>query len=252
MLATISGQGNPNIIQGNLIGTDISGQKSVGNVVGIYLNGASRNQIGGTGPGSRNVISANLSVGVEIFGKASQGNRIEGNTIGLAADGRGVFRDNRGLFTQRNGIFILDASDNLIGGNAGSTGNVISGNQAAGVLIQQRSGTSSGNTIDGNFIGQGPSGTTGPGNAGYGIALVNAPNNSIGRSGSAANRFGRNGIADFRNYSGPVPGSAVQTAARRSHSRSTKRAHPAGPSRQFKAKPKINHDSTNARKHRLG
>jgi titin len=229
MLATIPGNSNPNRVLGNLIGTDISGTKPVGNIVGIYINGAADNQIGGTGPGSGNVISGNSSVGVEIFGSASAGNRIEGNTIGLAADGRGVFRDSSALFTQQDGIFILDASSNTIGGKADGAGNVISGNQGAGVLIQQLSGRSSGNTIDGNFIGLGPGGAAGPGNAGYGIALVNAPNNPIGRGRLAANRFGRNGIADVRNYSGPVPTNPNQTAASRRRIR--KVAHPGGPVR---------------------
>jgi len=240
MLATIPGQGNPNLVQGNLIGTDLSGEKPVGNIVGIYINGAAGNQVGGTGSGAGNIISGNSSVGVEIYGSASAGNLIEGNTIGLAADGRGVFRDSRGLFTQREGIFILNASANMIGGPAALAGNVISGNESAGVFIQSRSGTSSDNSVDGNFIGLGPGGSAGPGNNGYGIVLFNAQNNPIGRAGLAANHFGRNGIADIRDYTGPVRGSRRLTVASRSRRREStndstrKAAHPAGPARHLR------------------
>ena len=135
---------------------------AVPNIVGIYINGAAGNQIGGTGPGSGNIVSGNSSVGVEIFGGASVGNSVLGNTIGLAADGRGVFRDRSGLFAQQHGIYILDASGNMIGGSAGGAGNVISGNQSSGVFIQRLSGNSSGNSIDGNFIGSGPGGAQDP------------------------------------------------------------------------------------------
>jgi len=232
MLATITGQGNPNFVLGNRIGTDISGENSVGNIVGVYINGAAGNQIGGTGAGSANIISGNSSVGVEIYGSASTANVIEGNTIGLAANGRGVFRDSRGQFTQREGIFIQNASSNMIGGTAGGAGNVISGNESAGVFIQSHSAISSGNSVDGNDIGLGPGGSPGPGNNGYGIVLFNAPNNPIGRAGAAVNHFGRNGIANIRDYAGPVRGSQLVTAASRSRGR--KATHPAGPAHRFR------------------
>ena len=77
-------------------------------------------------------------------------------------------------------------------------GNVISGNESAGVFIQSRSAKSSGNSVDGNYVGLGPAGSAGPGNDGYGIVLFNAPNNPIGRADAATNHFGRNGIADIR------------------------------------------------------
>ncbi|MFI5456220.1 MAG: beta strand repeat-containing protein [Isosphaerales bacterium] len=219
MLATTSGAGN--LVLGNLIGTDMSGKKSVGNIVGIYINGAADNQIGLSGIG--NTISGNSSVGVEIYGSASSGNSIEGNTIGLVADG---------LFTQQYGIFIQDASNNVIGGTAAGAGNVISGNESAGVFIQSHARISSGNSVDGNDIGLGSGGSPGPGNNGYGIVLFNAPNNPIGRTGAAANHFGRNGIADIRDFTGPASGSQLVTVASRTRGR--KATHPAGPAHQFR------------------
>ena len=87
MLATISGSSSPNQVSGNLIGTNASGTSALGNIVGIYVNGAAGNQIGGTESASANTISGNSSVGVEIYGSGSTGNLLQGNNIGLASDG---------------------------------------------------------------------------------------------------------------------------------------------------------------------
>jgi titin len=69
-----------NQVQGNLIGTDVTGTKtspSLGNITGI--NGA--NLIGGTTAAARNIISGN-SVGV-----SDEGDLIEGNYIGTDISG---------------------------------------------------------------------------------------------------------------------------------------------------------------------
>ncbi len=235
MLATISGQGNPNQVLGNWIGTDASGQKALGNIVGIYINGASGNQVGGTGQGSGNTISGNSSVAVEIYGSASTANLIEGNIIGLAGDGRGVLRKGNGLFVQPEGIFLQDASGNVIGGTAAGAGNVISGNESAGIFILGRTGVSRGNIVESNLIGLGPGGSPGPGNDGYGVLLANAQHNQVQRAGPAANRFGRNGIASVRHVTGPLSADQALASARRTRrltSTSTRKpVHPAGPAR---------------------
>jgi len=221
MLATIAGSSNPNVVLGNLIGTDASGAKSLGNIVGVYINGASGIQLGGTIPGSANIISGNSSVGVEIYGSGSSANLIQGNTIGLAENGQSALRGSRGLFVQSVGVFIQAASGNVIGGSAAGAGNVISGNESAGVFILSRAGISRGNSIQGNSIGLAENGSPGPGNDGYGILLDNAPNNPIGRAGAAANRFGRNGIANTRNYVGPQTASLPHVSASRSANHAT-------------------------------
>jgi titin len=217
--ALISAHANPNILQGNLIGTDASGAKPLGNIVGIYVNGAAGNVIGGSLPGSGNVISANTSVGVEILGSGSTGNLIENNLIGPAANGQGAFRGRGRVFTQGVGVFIQDSSGNLIGGASSGTGNVISGNDSAGVFIFGLSGVSRGNTVKGNLIGLSQSGSPTLGNAGYGIVLDNAPNNTLVLTGASANRFGRNGIENIRILGGPSGPSSIaaRPGFRRSH-----------------------------------
>ncbi len=238
MLATSTVSGNPNLVLGNLIGTDASGEKSVGNIVGVYINGASGNQVGGTIPGSPNVISGNTSVGVEIYGAGSTANLIQGNIIGLAEDGRSAFRRSDGLFVQPVGVFIQAASGNVIGGSVAGAGNVISGNESAGVFILSRAGTSQANSVQGNFIGLNENGSPGPGNDGYGILLDNAPSNPIGRTGSAANRFGRNGIADIRKYSGPQTAGLPQVFSNTDVVLATAR-HPKGPARHARRKDSV-------------
>src|SRR5439155_8691332 len=51
--------GSDNQILGNYIGTDATRGKPLANHNGVQINGAAREIIGGTAPGSRNVISAN-------------------------------------------------------------------------------------------------------------------------------------------------------------------------------------------------
>ncbi len=222
MLATITGSGSSNLVSGNLIGTDASGSKALGNIVGIYINGASGNQIGGTAAGAANTVSGNSSVGVEIYGSASTANVVEGNLIGLAADGHTAVRKKNGQFVQTTGVFIENASGNLIGGSSAGAGNVISGNQMAGVYIRSHGGVSGGNIVQGNRIGLASGSGRGPGNNGYGVLLLDSPRNEVDRTGSAANRFGRNSFGNYRSLTGAsaATSGSLHTAL-----------HPAGPAR---------------------
>ena len=242
MLATIPGQGNPNFVLGNLIGTDISGEQPVGNIVGIYINGAAGNEIGGTESGAGNIISGNSSVGVEIFGSASAGNVVEGNTIGLAANGRGVFRDSRGLFTQREGIFILNASANMIGGCAWGgkrdlgqrIGRRLHPEPFRDVQRQQRGRQSH---RSGAWWRLAPETTdTASYSSMHSTIRSVAPDRP--RTASA-----ESGIADFRDFRRSGPASRGVTVASRSRLRepanhsTRKAAHPAGPARHGRSVP---------------
>src|SRR6185436_488146 len=64
-----------NVVIGNYIGTDKSGQLGLGNSnSGILLGGkGSNNRIGGPGAGEGNLISGNGLVGVYIFGDVNTG-----------------------------------------------------------------------------------------------------------------------------------------------------------------------------------
>lgn len=73
-------------VQGNLIGTDISGLRPLGNGTGIDLSNASHILVGGTESGAANVISGNISHGIRLDGNDGI-TTIQGNLIGMAADG---------------------------------------------------------------------------------------------------------------------------------------------------------------------
>jgi parallel beta-helix repeat protein len=78
-----------NQVQGNMIGTDAGGTRAIPNGLdGIFINGAPHNTIGGTAAGAGNLISANLSAGIQIYGAGATNNQIFRNRIGLDANGR--------------------------------------------------------------------------------------------------------------------------------------------------------------------
>ena len=77
-----------NLVQGNYIGLSINGNTALGNGGnGVYISDAPGNTIGGDVSGARNVISANVSMGVDILGSLSSSNLVQGNYIGTDANG---------------------------------------------------------------------------------------------------------------------------------------------------------------------
>lgn len=180
-----------NYVEGNLIGTDLSGKVPVGNNTGIYLQ-ANNNFIGAaTGtptdsPHASNVISGNYYYGVEIAGNS---NLLVNNYIGT--DVTGTQRISNGW----GGINVgwsrpwvnsppatVVAANNTIGGTGGlnSTLNVISGNGDSAAQGGYGNGISlygsgvQGTVIQGNYVGVNVEGTAGLGNAADGIAIGNA------------------------------------------------------------------------------
>jgi hypothetical protein len=160
--------GGSGTVEGNFIGTDISGTMPIGNGYGVFISNDGI-IVGGTTAEARNVISGNTS-GVEIL--SANGNRIQGNYIGTNASGTAALGN-------VNGIELLSGNNNLVGGTAAGSGNVISGNFNAGVLL-----TSTGNQVQGNLIGVNPLGTAALPNP-VGI-YVSGPNNLIGGTANGA------------------------------------------------------------------
>lgn len=72
--------GDSNTIEGNYIGTDLSGTDAIPNSIGVVLIGASNNSI------QNNVISGNLGGGIDLFTNCI-GNTITENLIGYDAAG---------------------------------------------------------------------------------------------------------------------------------------------------------------------
>jgi hypothetical protein len=164
-------------IQGNLIGTDVTGQSARPNGVGISIGWGSSGlgqidaEIGGTNPGDRNVISGNLGEGIALWTEPSV--YIRGNYLGVAADGTTPMPNNSGPVPDVDNGPLADempgfgnivirnyASDNTIGGLQPGEGNVIANSPKAGIVAF----TGSRNRFEGNSI---------YGNAGLGIDLGN-------------------------------------------------------------------------------
>ena len=76
-----------NLIEGNYVGTDLTGATGAANTgSGIQITGgAANNTIGGTDPAARNVISGNGGHGIWLDGVT--GNLVEGNFAGTSAAG---------------------------------------------------------------------------------------------------------------------------------------------------------------------
>jgi hypothetical protein len=169
-----------NLVAGNSIGTDGTGTYVLGNSLdGVDIAGASDNTIGGLVAGARNLISGN-EIGVlitMIAGTSATDNLVVGNYIGTNATGLLV------LDNEDEGVRIeKGASDNTIGGTSPAAINVISGN-GWGVTITDPDTT--GNVVQGNFIGVGADGATPLGNEIDGVLVTNyASDNTIG--GTAA------------------------------------------------------------------
>ena len=183
----------------NYIGLNLAGTAAGNGADGVYVSAASaRNLLGLNGssaPGVvANVISGNRGSGIVLVG--SSANTVVDNRIGTNAAGTS------GIANRGDGIRLTQGSrGNEIGGTAfvdtvtgkannptGSKGtvtpvfvvpplgNLISGNDGSGLTIETRSLD---NALNGNFIGTTASGDGALGNAGNGVWIDQAPDNSL-------------------------------------------------------------------------
>jgi hypothetical protein len=132
-------------IQGNLIGTDVTGMHALGNGgQGIWVGSGSAIVtdvvIGGTDTASRNVISGNRGHGIEID---STGVIVQGNYIGTDVTGAADL-GNGGA-----GIEVVRGS--LVGGPEPGAGNLIAGNFTDGILVDTFNARVEGNVIRNNY-----------------------------------------------------------------------------------------------------
>jgi hypothetical protein len=139
-----------NVVQGNFIGTDISGTHALGNIGegsyggdGVYLKSSSYNLIGG--PGRGNVIAANNANGVEIDGDQwgnSIQNQVQGNWIGTDQSGK------LHLGNHQNGVYLYSDPS----ATAASYGNQIGGEDGGDPVPAGVGNTIAFNTLDGVFV----------------------------------------------------------------------------------------------------
>jgi hypothetical protein len=145
-------------IQGNFVGTDVTGTVAVPNGGGIACESDIGTFIGGASLGLGNVISANRFDGIQIFYNASS-DFILGNFIGTDPSGT------ISLGNGKNGVLIwISSARTTLGGAPPSASNVIAFNGGAGIAIGRDSSDSSNdNRISANSIHD---------NAGLGIDLA--------------------------------------------------------------------------------
>jgi hypothetical protein len=156
-------------VEGNLIGTDITGTYAIPNgTAGVDLASSNDARIGGSLPGSRNVISGNLGSGIGLSG--GTGVQIFGNYIGT--DITGTYS----IGNQTLGVNDSGSSNIEIGGNGAGDGNLISGNAQRGIYVYNF-GTDT--FIRGNKIGTDVTGTLPLPNV-TGIQLANVTGVTIG------------------------------------------------------------------------
>jgi hypothetical protein len=161
--------GENNTLQGNYIGTDVTGMLAVPNGQGVIIDqvfSPSNNLIGGTATGAGNLISGNTNDGINL-GRGESNNTVQGNLIGT--DLTGI----KPLPNGRNGVLISGSGglNDLIGGTVAGAANTIAfngtpGQGGAGVFVNF---LNTGHAIEGNSIFQ---------NVGLGIDL--SPNGNPG------------------------------------------------------------------------
>jgi titin len=165
-----------NVVEGDYIGVTASGSAALGNKASgvAVFDGASNNVIGGSVSGSGNVISANGNRGVYIANPGTTANLVAGNDIGTDSTG------SHPLGNHDEGVGIYSgASNNTIGGTTATARNVISGNNWSGIDIANFGTT--GNVVEGDYIGVAASGSAALGNGNSGVAVYDdASNNVIG------------------------------------------------------------------------
>ncbi len=114
-----------------------------------------------------------------VMNAAANGTQVLASYVGFSAAG-GRASPNQ------TGISILGASNNTIGGAGAGSGNVISGNNGDGLVIDAGSGLASNNEIIGNLIGTNPAGAIAVGNGGSGVDLIGATGTGIGQPATGA------------------------------------------------------------------
>ena len=172
------------VIQGNFIGTDVTGTKALGFATCVSLNSPSCIVGGltptpGAPPG--NVIADGNNVNLRVF---TSSNVIQGNLIGTDATGTLKLGIENGVGIAPQGTTCFN---NLIGGTNAGAGNVISGN---GIGIGDANSSAGTNVIQGNRIGTDITGVNPLPNSSHGVQFrehqnILGPGNIIAFNGNA-------------------------------------------------------------------
>jgi uncharacterized repeat protein (TIGR01451 family) len=185
-------------VKGNYMGIKASGNESLNAKyhVGIFANSVTNLTIGGPNPGEGNVISGFGDQGISLNASSGRGPAIiQGNIIGLTADGTGALgngwnaeEDDEGypISEYQSGIEVNSQSPVTIGGSGPGEGNVISSSGFHGIHI--RSTSTGPHIIQGNKIGTDAEGAIKRANTFHAINIdtVGTSNTTIGGSADGA------------------------------------------------------------------
>jgi autotransporter-associated beta strand protein len=200
------------IVQGNYVGTDLSGTVAAGNNIGIFIQNSTGATVGGTTPGSGNLVSGNRNNGISVQGAAATpatGNTIQGNFTGTGVGGIGSIPN--ALF----GINLSNqANNNLVGGLTAAARNISCYNGAGGIQVGSVAvGTGNGNVVQGNWVGIDAAGNA-AGNLSRGINIAGSNNTIGGTAAGAANVIANNGTPASNGF-GVVVNSGIGNSIRR-------------------------------------
>lgn len=176
-------------IQGNLIGTDVTGLLPLGNGgPGINSNPVSQViTIGGAAPGAGNLVSANGYNNVSIFGGA--GHSVQGNLVGTNVAGTAALISDIPFVpgNPREGVRLTNTSNSTIGGTTAAARNIISGNVSGGINVSTVIGSvGTNNLVQGNYVGTDITGTIDLGNQYLGVLVSNSPGTIVGGTAAGA------------------------------------------------------------------
>ncbi len=187
-------EGGGNLIEGNYIGTDVTGRVDVGNYDhGIRIWDSPGNMIGGPLPAARNFISGNGHMGIQLLLPSCTGNTIQGNYIGTDVAGTAA------LGNGDHGILLGEGVTNTTIG----PGNVICSHSGAAIEIFASGETGSHEIVD-NLIGAGVFGES-LGNT-FGIRIIGCSGNTVRDNTVSNNSITGISLADIE--PGPDPGQA--------------------------------------------
>ena len=147
-----------NSIEGNFIGTDVTGNIPLINLNGTYILG-NNNTIGGATNQARNLYIGSYNPSDVIFASTAGLVVITGNTIGLAAHGKHAP-------TTDSNVGIL-----AIGGPLTVTNNIIAGHTLSNISLELLLEPLGPINISNNLIGTDVTGNFNAGNNGQGIAV---------------------------------------------------------------------------------
>jgi CSLREA domain-containing protein len=173
---SIFGEGaDTNLVIGNYIGTKKGGTAALANgLEGVRIDHAPGNTVGGSAAASRNVISGNGGSGIYVTNTGYE--LVAGNYIGTNAAGTAD------LGNHQHGVLVDNSTNVQIGGASSGMGNVVSGNDLAGITFNAVNDS----YIQGNKVGTNATGTAALGNVGWGLFFTGAEDNLIGGSTAAA------------------------------------------------------------------